>query len=68
MSIDDDFFEVEAALEGKPEQAKFNRIWKRLCALEKFEEETLTWMIAMERGAHFRRRIERGDFRQLMKD
>lgn len=39
MSLQDDIFDVSAALEGKPEASALERIWQHLYAVEKREEE-----------------------------
>lgn len=39
MSIQDDIFDVEAALEGKPEAVIFERLMKYFTAIEQSEED-----------------------------
>lgn len=59
MSLQDDFFDVDSALEGKPERDAFNRIWKRLCETEKRLEGAFSLVSAVGRGLRALREIER---------
>jgi hypothetical protein len=61
MSINDDYFDVNAALEGRPEQQQFNRIWQRFCDMERFEEAATECISAIQTGAHLQRQIESGE-------
>lgn len=67
MSIQDDFFDVDAKLEGTPEAESFDRIWTQMCRLEAFQEEIVKWLSDIERGAFRKHQIERGDWRDLLK-
>lgn len=59
MSLQDDFFDVDSALEGKPEHEAFNRIWKRLCETEKQLEGAFSLVSAIANGLRALRKIER---------
>ena len=64
MSIQDDFIDVDSALEGKPEAEAFGRIWKALCRLEEFQENVTPLLVAIERGAKARQLLETGKWRK----
>ena len=38
MSLQDNYFDVRAALEGQPELEDFEQIWERFCEYEKANE------------------------------
>lgn len=41
MSLQDDIFDVQAALDGKPEAEPFERVYKAFCQLERENEIAL---------------------------
>lgn len=66
MGLQDKIFDITAALEGRPECEAFEEVVALLGAYESAYDELLTWAMAIERGAHFQRRLENGDARQLL--
>lgn len=67
MSLNDDFFDVDAALEGKPEAEAFARIWQALCRAEHFQECAVRSLDRIEKGALELKSIERGDWKDWLK-
>lgn len=67
MSLQDDIYNVEAALDGKPEQDALYRIMERLNRLERFSEQIIAQLKAVEAGEFWLQSIRRGDWKELIK-
>lgn len=60
MSLMDDAFDVRAVLEGKPEQAIFDRLCERMWELEEAHNEAMTVIDAIRNGARIIAKMVKG--------
>lgn len=67
MSLQDDIFDVQDALDGKPEREAFDRIMEGYNRLERFSEGIIPQLKAVEAGAFWLHSIQRGDWKDLLK-
>ena len=63
MGIQDKIFDIEAALEGKPEAELFDDLVRYMGKLEDFREKTTELLIAMERGRNAESIVYKGKWK-----